>query len=418
MTTQQQLSQDRQIRALHATAAVYERAVSGGKGLRLRVSPTGRKVWMYRYRNRVSGALELMVLGVYPEMGLADARDELRRQRAIVKEHGSARQFRTAEVAEKRAALVAKLAADERAAFTVRLLVDEYLNEASNTLKSWRVVDHSLRKCVVAEIGDKPAHEVTRRDVIGLLDKLNNRGAMVQANRVLAYFRRCCNWAIAKDKLTGNPCAMIERNREQAKERFLSDSEIAKFLKYLPESSVDEAIADIYRLILLTGLRPGEAVALALDDIDIKAKTIRLKATKNGRTHIVPMTAHVEAIAKRRIQDGTSWLFPAPRDPRKHVRGDALNAPFRETIAALNIPPATPHDLRRTFATGLARNGAPRLLIALALNHTIPGITSVYDRHGYEKEMRALLVKWATRVNRLAKQKDPLSKGGKRSRDR
>ncbi|MBK6660560.1 MAG: tyrosine-type recombinase/integrase [Proteobacteria bacterium] len=127
-----------------------------------------------------------------------------------------------------------------------------------------------------------------------------------------------------------------------------------------------------------------------LDDIDIKAKTLRLKATKNGRTHIVPMTAHVEAIAKRRIQDGTSWLFPAPRDPRKHVRGDALNAPFRETIAALNIPPATPHDLRRTFATGLARNGAPRLLIALALNHMIPGITSVYDRHGYEKEMRVI----------------------------
>ena len=70
MATQQQISQDRHIRALHATAAVYERAVSGGKGLRLRVSPTGRKVWMYRYRNRASGALELMVLGVYPQMVL------------------------------------------------------------------------------------------------------------------------------------------------------------------------------------------------------------------------------------------------------------------------------------------------------------------------------------------------------------
>ncbi|MBK6660562.1 MAG: DUF4102 domain-containing protein [Proteobacteria bacterium] len=120
MTTQQQISQDRQIRALHATAAVYERAVSGGKGLRLRVSPTGRKVWMYRYRNRVSGALELMVLGVYPEMGLADAR----------------------------------LAALQMNGPHLRSgYVDEYLNEASNTLKSWRVVDH-LRKCVVAEIGD------------------------------------------------------------------------------------------------------------------------------------------------------------------------------------------------------------------------------------------------------------------------
>ena len=241
--------------------------------------------------------------------------------------------------------------------------------------------------------------------MIALLDKLNKRDARVQANRVLAYFRRCCNWAIAKDRLTANPCAMIERNREQVKERFLSDTEIAQFLNYLPGSGIGESIADIYRLILLTGLRPGEAVALAPENIDLRAKTIRLSATKNGRTHTVPMTAPVEAIAKLRIHDGVSWLFPAARDPNKHVRGDALNTPLRDAIAALKIPPTTPHDLRRTFATGLARNGTPRLLIALALNHTIPGITSVYDRHGYEKEMREFLGKWAARVNRLVKQK-------------
>lgn len=140
MATQQQITQDRQIRSLAAAAVVYERAVSGGKGLRLRDSPTGRKVWMYRYRNRTSGALELMVLGVYPAMGLADARDEANRQRAIVKEHGSARLYRTADQAEKQAALTAKLATDERVAFTVKILVDQYLNEASNTLKSWRVI--------------------------------------------------------------------------------------------------------------------------------------------------------------------------------------------------------------------------------------------------------------------------------------
>ncbi len=401
----EQLSQDRQIRALQSEAAVYEHAIKGGKGLRLRVAPTGRKSWMYRYRNRSTVALERMVLGTYPKMGLADARDEVDRQRAIVKEHGSARQYRTADHAEKRAALAAKLATDERDGFTVKAMVNSYLDDASNTLKGWREVDRALRKYIVAEIGDMPAHEVKRSGVITVLDKLNKRGARVQANRVLAYFRRCCNWAIAQDKLPANPCAMIERNAEQAKERFLSDTEIARFLKNLPDSGIDPAIADLYRLILLTGLRPGEAAALTADSIDAEAKTIRLTDTKNGRTHTVPISPQVSAIIKRRKQDGIKWLFPATRDAKKHIRTDRVQEPLRDALPNLKIMATTPHDLRRSFATGLARIGAPRLLISLALNHTIPGVTSVYDRHGYEKELRQWFEAWGKHVDSLRKQR-------------
>lgn len=403
MATRQQLTQDRQVRALTAEAAVYEHAIKDGKGLRIRVSPTGRKSWMYRYRNRTTGALERMVLGAYPKMGLADARDEVDRHRAIVKEHGSARQYRTADHADKRAALAEKLATDSRAAFTVEKMVNAYLEEASDTLKGWREVDRALKKYVVEEIGDTPAHEITRKDVIGVLDTLNKRGKRVQANRVLAYFRRCCNWAIQAERLSSNPCAMIERNDEQAKERFLSDGEIAQFLKHLPESDIDTPVADIYRVILLTGLRPGEAVALAPENIDFKAKMIRLNGTKNGRAHNIPMTSQVEVIVKRRNPDGALWLFPATRDHKKHIRADALQAPLRDAVVALKFLPTTPHDLRRTFATGLARIGAPRLLIALALNHTIPGITSVYDRHGYEKEMRQWFESWGMQVAKLGR---------------
>ena len=405
MAQRQQITQDRQVRTFKAEAAVYEHAVKGGKGLRLRVAPTGRKVWMYRYRNRTTKALERMVLGAYPKMGLADARAAVDRQRVIVIEHGSARQYRAADHAEKRRALTNKLATDERSAFTVHKLVDQYLDEASDTLKGWREVDRALRKYVVAVIGDTPAHEVTRKDVIALLDKLNKRGARVQANRVLAYFRRCCNWAIAQDKLAANPCAMIERNSERAKERFLSETEIARFLNNLPVSGIDLSIADLYRLILLTGLRPGEAAALATDDIDFEAKTIRLTDTKNGRTHFAPISPPALAIIERHVQDGVKWLFPATRDPRKHIRRDALQEPLRQALPKLKILPATPHDFRRTFATGLARIGTPRLLISLALNHTIPGVTSVYDRHGYEHELRQWFEAWGKHVASLEKMK-------------
>ena len=401
MAKRQQISQDRQVRSLTAETAVYEHAIKDGKGLRIRISPTGRKTWMYRYRNRATGGLERMALGTYPKMGLADARDEVDKQRAIVREHGSANQYRKADLADKRAALAQKLAADARTAFTVEKMVNAYIEKASDTLKGWREVDRALKKYVVAVIGDLPAHEVTRKDVLRVLEALNKRGARVQANRVLAYFRRCCNWAITEERLVANPCARIERNAEQPKERYLSDAEIGRLLKYLSNSNVDGAISDLYRIILLTGLRPGEAAALAPGNLDFEAKTIRLNATKNGRTHTIPMIGQAEAILKGRKQEGSPWVFPAVRDPKKHIRPDALQVPLREAIAELKIPAATPHDLRRTFATGLARKGAPRLIISLSLNHIIPGVTSIYDRHGYEGEMRKWFALWGRHVNAL-----------------
>lgn len=401
MAKRQQISQDRQVRSLTAETAVYEHAIKDGKGLRIRISPTGRKTWMYRYRNRATGGLERMALGTYPKMGLADARGEVDKQRAIVKEHGSANQFRKADLADKRAALAQKLAADARTAFTVEKMVNAYIEKASDTLKGWREVDRALRKYVVAVIGDLPAHEVARKDVLRVLEALNMRGARVQANRVLAYFRRCCNWAITEERLVANPCARIERNAEQPKERYLSDTEIGRLLNYLSNSDVDVAIADLYRIILLTGLRPGEAAALAPGNLDFKAKTIRLNATKNGRTHTIPMTRQAEMILKGRKQEGSAWIFPAVRDPKKHIRPDALQVPLREASAELKIPAATPHDLRRTFATGLARKGAPRLIISLSLNHIIPGVTSIYDRHGYESEMRKWFIQWGRHVSAL-----------------
>ena len=87
---------------------VEDYGVKDSRGLLLRVSTTGRKAWMYRYRT--NGRLERMVLGEYPKLGLADARAEVERQRSIVKEHGSARLFRNANHAAQRRILAAKVA--------------------------------------------------------------------------------------------------------------------------------------------------------------------------------------------------------------------------------------------------------------------------------------------------------------------
>ncbi|MGD0076670.1 MAG: tyrosine-type recombinase/integrase [Candidatus Binataceae bacterium] len=63
------------------------------------------------------------------------------------------------------------------------------------------------------------------------------------------------------------------------------------------------------------------------------------------------------------------------------------------------------HDLRRTAASHMTGIGIPRLVVSKILNHVESGITAVYDRHSYDAEKCAALLKWArhlTRMNAMA----------------
>ena len=58
----------------------------------------------------------------------------------------------------------------------------------------------------------------------------------------------------------------------------------------------------------------------------------------------------------------------------------------------MDIKDVTPHDLRRTGASHVASMGIPRLHIAKILNHVESGVTAVYDRHGYDADVRGHLL--------------------------
>ena len=81
---------------------------------------------------------------------------------------------------------------EERDAPTVAALADEYLEKwAKPRKRSWREDTRILQKDVLPAWGHRKAKDITRRDVIGLLDDIVDRGAGIMANRTLATIRRC-----------------------------------------------------------------------------------------------------------------------------------------------------------------------------------------------------------------------------------
>ena len=407
----QSLSQDRQIRLLKPeTAGVYEHSITGTQGLRIRVNPNGRKDWFYRYKVRSGekkGKLQKIKLGVYRPSGgmsLADARDEYERYRQLAAKHGDIKDFLDGERKKREAEHDAKDNAAAHAAFTVEAMVEQYLDDVSRRLKSWRQIGRGLRQHVIPVIGHLPAGDVKRSDVFSVLTKLHEREKYVYANRILAYLSGAYSWAILTVKEAedfANPCSLIKRKKEFAKRRALPDVEIRRYFSNLPKADIGPDCADGLEIILLSALRPGEVVALKSSDIDTEARTITIQQTKSGEPHTVYASRQLMKILKRRMKGSVDWLFPAKTNPKKYMRTNDLSEPLRNSIQQLKIMATTPHDYRRSCATGLERIGAPRMVIAKALNHSDTPVTGVYARYSYEAELRDWLQRWADHVDEL-----------------
>ena len=64
------------------------------------------------------------------------------------------------------------------------------------------------------------------------------------------------------------------------------------------------------------------------------------------------------------------------------------------------------HDLRRTLRTGLAELGIPFQIAERVLNHAMPSLQSVYDKHSYAVEKRRALQLWAEHVLAIAEERE------------
>ncbi|MCZ6717706.1 MAG: integrase arm-type DNA-binding domain-containing protein, partial [Gammaproteobacteria bacterium] len=196
--------------------------IGRGRSFGMRASAGGSKSWFVMYRNL--GKLKRLTFGTYPELGLADAREEADRQvKAIIEGRDPAQ--------EKQ---------DEKHAMTVRALAGEYLERhAKRHKKTWRQDDQIIRRDILPAWGDRKAKDIKRRDVIAVLETIVARGSGMQANRTLEVVRKMYNWAIETDLLEYNPCFQVKKPvKPQPRDRVFSESEIRAFWGGLDKSRI------------------------------------------------------------------------------------------------------------------------------------------------------------------------------------
>ncbi|MCM1958199.1 tyrosine-type recombinase/integrase [Acinetobacter modestus] len=412
-------------------------------GLRVVCGKTGIKSFVYRYRSPLDNSLKKITLGNYPNMSLAEARIELQKLK-LLRSQGicpvSQRKDEKAQNKQKKEEPAAQIKT-----LTLKDVVDLYLTEViedrvivdhrtgvkkivdgSRNLKGQQETRRTLYVDAVKELGHKQADSIVRKDIVELIKRIIDRGAQVQAGRVLAELIAAYDYAIGLDYFSesfANPALLAKSSLKQTRikltsnkrTRVLSDSELKYMLSWLPESGFSAHHKSILMIALWTGTRTGEICSAEWKDINFDKATWHLKATKNGTERFVQLSKqclnHLKALASL----NSLYLFPSFRTGKPIAQKTLTEAKWvlkgEERAKNHNFQPHqlwpkdmddwNPHDLRRTLRTNLSRLGCPTDIAEAVLGHSKKGIEGTYNLHSYERECAEWLQKWADYLDEI-----------------
>ena len=344
--------------------------------------PEGVRTFLLDYR--VAGIQRRYAIGRFPAWSVEGARrraKELRQQVDMGADPMAARQ-------------------EIRASPTVAKLVERYCAERLPIrAKASQVRDREMfAKDILPALGRRRVAEVNQGDVLALHQRVTARGAPVRANRVLALVSCLFSLAMAprageaepwRTAGQGNPAKRIERNPEEGRERFFSESELDRIAGALNEYP-GVHVSNMLRLLMLTGCRPCEAIAARWNQIDFETSTwIKPSShTKQRKIHRVPLApAALQLLERARkvVPEGCPFLFPGRKLPDGNWRpiGNHKTAwAWVRNRAKLGPDsdgrPARAYDLRHSFASVGASQGLSLYVIGKLLGHTQTVTTAKY----------------------------------------
>jgi integrase len=350
----------------------------------------------YGLRYSLGGQQKWLSLGLHGRLTPSEAR-ELAQQRA-------------GEVAAGRDPVsenASKKAAD---ANTVNGVLDAFTERhVRKNLRSADEVERVFRVYVRPRIGAKSIYELRRRDVVEMLDAVEDAGAPVMADRVLAHTRKAFNWWAARDDTFVPPIVRgMARTKpaERARKRILDDQELRDVWRVLDTAEVPPCYPTYVRSLLLTAQRRDEVARMNWSEIEGDTWTIPAERYKTGMENVVPLTNAVLQLLRKPSNGG--FVFSTTNGELAFSGFSKSKHALDKTIAMLRkrekrkpMPHWTLHDLRRTARSLMSRAGVSADIAERVLGHKISGVRGVYDRHEYVAEKRDALQRLSGLIERI-----------------
>lgn len=371
--------------------------MADGGGLYLLLNTNGSKWWRLDYR--FSGKRKTLSMGVYPDVGLKDARVRRDAARKMLADGIDPGENRRAQ----------KAATIERAANSFEIICREWLENKRSNIEAdqYKKALARLEKNVFPWMGGRPIAEITAPEVLSVLRRIDERGARYTAHKTKSEISQCFRYAIATGRAERDPCPDLKGAIPTAK------------TENLPSITDPKAVAELLRAIdgfkgtfvvrcaLLLAprlfVRPGELRKAEWASFDLDKADWRYFIKKTKTEHLVPLATQAVAILRElhALTGHGRYVFPG-RDPQLPMSAAAVNAALRR-MGYDTKTEITGHGFRAMARTILHEElHLKPEVIEHQLAHKVPDANgTAYNRTKFLKERKVMMQVWADFLDKL-----------------
>ena len=379
-------------------------------GLYLEVAPAGGKWWRLKYRfNRKEKRISL---GIYPDVGLKDARakrDEARKLLAAGVDPGEQRK-------------AAKAAGVQRDQNSFEVIAREWFAKFS---PNW-VASHAdkiirrFERDIFPWMGGRPIAEVTAPELLAVLRRIESRGAVDTAHRAMQNCSQVFRYAVATGRASRDPSADLRGALPPVKGKhhasITDPNTIGKLLRAINSYHGSFITQCALRLAPLVFVRPGELRRAEWSEFDLDAAQWIIPASrmKARVKHVVPLSLQSVTILRElhSMTGSGRYIFPGMRTKGRPMSENTVNAALR--YLGYTTDEMTGHGFRSMASTLLNEQGWHHDAIERQLAHAERNtVRAAYNYAEHMPERKRMMQAWADYLDGLASSADmlPLKRG-------
>ncbi|MBF0165450.1 MAG: tyrosine-type recombinase/integrase [Magnetococcales bacterium] len=388
---------DTQLRNLKPTPA--PKSVADERGLSILMQPNGSKWWRFRYR--FDGKQKLLALGVYPDVSLKQAREKRDEARRLLAEGIDPGEHRK----------IIKTMDKSREADSFEAVAREWFaKQTPHWTESYSTkIRRRLEVDVFPWLGSTKLSEVTAKDLLAVLRRIEGRGTIETAHLVQQVCGRICRFGIATMRCERDLAADLRGALPPVKVTHMASitdpKEIGTLLRAIDGYEGSFVTRCALQLAPLLFVRPGELRSMEWAEIDFEKSEWRIPAAKMKmrEQHIVPLATQAVAIL-RELQPLTGtgkFVFPSIRSPLERMSENTVLAALRRL--GYTKEEMTGHGFRSMASTLLNEQGWNRDAIERQLAHAErDAVRAAYNYAEHLPERRKMMQAWADYLDQLA----------------
>jgi integrase len=384
----------------NAKSAPKEYKIFDGGGLFLLVTPTGGKLWNYKYR--FAGKEKKLAFGAYPTITLAEARKRREDAKLLLANGVDPGEIKKAQKEEQTAELR-----------TFEKVAREWFgkNEPVWSASHCSTVMSRLERDIFPVIGNRPIAEIKRADVIALMKRIEARGKVETAKRIKIYCGQIFRYALnhewievnpISDLRTGDILVKVEKKHHAA---ITDPKQVAELLRAIDAYTGTYVVKCALQLAPLVFVRPGELQKAEWSEFDLDTAEWNIPAArmKTKQPHLVPLATQAIAILRdlHRLTGEGKYLFPSLRSSKRPMSNVAMLAAFRRM--GFDKEEMTTHGFRAMARTILDEVLQVRPdFIEHQLAHAVRDPNGrAYNRTAHLAERRKMMQLWADYLDGL-----------------